>query len=420
MSQNTSRHSDILVAGGGVIGLACAYYLARAGQSVRIIEQESMGAGASQGNCGLLFVSDLPPLCAPGAIGHELVRTLKGTSPLYIKPRPDLSLAFWLVRFAANCNRRHLNHAIKARDGILRVSGKLFNELFAEEDLACDFEQRGVIMAFTDPATLQDYEKTNRLLEPFGLAATFLDRKAIRQTEPALNERVCGGWHHRADSHLRPELLISAWTRAARERGVHIDEGCRLERFDTRKGKVTGALTSTGRFTADQFILAAGAWTPAIGRQLGVRIPVQPGKGYSITMDRPAVCPQTPCYLVERNVVVTPWQSGYRLGGTMEFSGFDDRLNERRLKNLETSAALYLKTPVGQRVTERWTGLRPMSVDDLPIIDRTPRFNNLYIATGHGMLGLSTATGTGRLITDMILGRQPPFDPLPFSIKRFG
>ena len=420
MSQNTSRHSDILVAGGGVIGLACAYYLARAGQSVRIIEQESMGAGASQGNCGLLFVSDLPPLCAPGAIGHELVRTLKGTSPLYIKPRPDLSLAFWLVRFVANCNRRHLNHAIKARDGILRVSGKLFNELFAEEDLACDFEQRGVIMAFTDPATMQDYEKTNRLLEPFGLAATFLDRKAIRQTEPALNERVCGGWHHRADSHLRPELLISAWTRAARERGVHIDEGCRLERFDTRKGKVTGALTSTGRFTADQFILAAGAWTPAIGRQLGVRIPVQPGKGYSITMDRPAVCPQTPCYLVERNVVVTPWQSGYRLGGTMEFSGFDDRLNERRLKNLETSAALYLKTPVGQRVTERWTGLRPMSVDDLPIIDRTPRFNNLYIATGHGMLGLSTATGTGRLITDMILGRQPPFDPLPFSIKRFG
>jgi len=420
MSHNTSRHSDILVAGGGVIGLACAYYLARAGQSVRIIEQESMGTGASHGNCGLIFVSDLPPLCAPGAIGHELVRTLKGTSPLYIKPRPDLSLAFWLVRFAANCNRRHLNHAIKARDGILRVSGKLFNELFAEEDLACDFEQRGVIMAFTDPATMQDYEKTNRLLEPFGLAATFLDRKAIRQTEPALNDRVCGGWHHRADSHLRPELLISAWTRAARERGVHIDEGCRLERFDSRKGKVTGALTSTGRFTADQFILAAGAWTPAIGRQLGVRIPVQPGKGYSITMDRPAVCPQTPCYLVERNVVVTPWQSGYRLGGTMEFSGFDDRLNERRLKNLETSAALYLKTPVGQRVTERWTGLRPMSVDDLPIIDRTPRFNNLYIATGHGMLGLSTATGTGRLITDMILGRQPPFDPLPFSIKRFG
>jgi D-amino-acid dehydrogenase len=379
-----------------------------------------MGAGASHGNCGLIFVSDLPPLCAPGAIGQELLRTLKGTSPLYIKPRPDVSLAAWLLRFAANCNRRHLNHAIKARDGILRVSGELFSELFAEENLACDFEQRGVLMVFTDPATMQDYEKTNRLLEPFGLAATFLDRKAIRQTEPALNQRVCGGWHHRADSHLRPESLMSAWTRTAREKGVCIDEGCRLERVDTREGVVTGVRTSTGRFTADAFVLATGAWTPAIGRQLGVRIPVQPGKGYSITMDRPAVCPQTPCYLVERNVVVTPWQSGYRLGGTMEFSGFDDRLDERRLKNLETSAALYLQAPMGRRIIECWTGLRPMSVDDLPIIGRIPKFNNLYIAAGHGMLGLSTATGTGQLITDMILGRQPPFDPLPFSIKRFG
>jgi D-amino-acid dehydrogenase len=137
-------------------------------------------------------------------------------------------------------------------------------------------------------------------------------------------------------------------------------------------------------------------------------------------MDRPAICPQIPCYLVERNVVVTPWPSGYRLGGTMEFSGFDHQLNERRLNNLETSAALYLQTPVGRRVTERWTGLRPMSVDDLPIIDRVPQLDNFYIATGHGMLGLSTATGTGRLIADMILGQRPPFDPLPFSIKRFG
>ncbi|MEE4111413.1 MAG: FAD-dependent oxidoreductase, partial [Desulfobacteraceae bacterium] len=331
MNTSTSGHSDILVVGGGVIGLACAYYLARAGQSVRIIEQERMGAGASHGNCGLIFVSDLPPLCAPGAIGHELIRTLRGTSPLYIKPRPDLALALWLLRFAANCNRRHLHHAIKARDAILRASGELFSDLFADEDLACDFERRGVLMAYTDPATMLGYQKTNRLLEPFGLAATFCDRDAIHQIEPALNERVCGGWHHRADSHLRPEMLMTAWTRAARDRGVRIDEGCRLEHFDTRNGLVRGARTSTGRFTADQFVLAAGAWAPAIGRQLGVRIPVQPGKGYSITMDRPAVCPAIPCYLVERNTVVTPWQSGYRLGGTMEFSGFDDQLNERRL-----------------------------------------------------------------------------------------
>jgi D-amino-acid dehydrogenase len=387
---------------------------------VRIIEQASMGSGASHGNCGLIFVSDLPPLCAPGAIGHELVRTLRGTSPLSIKPRPDLSLAVWLLRFAANCNRRHLRHAIQAREAILRVSGELFSDLFADEGLDCDVDQRGVLMVHTDPVAMREYEKTNRLLEPFGLAAVFLDRQAIRELEPALSDRVCGGWHHRMDSHLRPERLMSAWTRAAREKGVQIHEGCRFDGFDLRNSRATAARTATGRFTADRFILAAGAWTSAIGRQLGIRIPVQPGKGYSITMARPAASPRIPCYLVERNVVATPWPSGFRLGGTMEFSGFDDQLNERRLNNLESAAAIYLRTPVGRRVTERWTGLRPMSVDDLPIIDRIPRADNLYIATGHGMLGLSTATGTGRLIADLILGRRPPFDPRPFSIRRFG
>lgn len=420
VNHHASHHSDILVAGGGVIGLACAYYLSRAGRSVRIIERQTMGAGASHGNCGLIFVSDLPPLCSPGAIGHELMRTLRGTSPLYIKPRPDPALALWLLRFATNCNTRHREHAIKSRDAILRASGELFKDLFRDEALDCDFDRRGVLMAFIDPATMAGYENTNRLLEPFGLAAEFLDRRAIRKIEPALGDQVCGGWYHRADSHLRPAFLMTAWTRAARQYGVEINEGCRLDGFDMRRGTVSGVRTNRGRYTADQIILATGAWTPAIGRQLGVRIPVQPGKGYSITTQRPPCCLRVPCYLYERNVVATPWQSGFRLGGTMEFSGFDDHLNEKRLKNLETSAALYLKTPLGRQVTERWTGLRPMSVDDLPIIDRVPGINNLYLATGHGMLGLSTATGTGRLITDMVLGKTPPFDPRPFSIRRFG
>jgi D-amino-acid dehydrogenase len=419
VNQPSSSHSDVLVIGGGVIGLACAYYLTCSGRSVHIIEQDTMGAGASHGNCGIIFVSDLPPLCAPGAISQELIRLIKGTSPLHIKPRLDLSLACWLLRFAAKSNRQHLHHAIRSREAILRASNDLMTDLLAAEALDCDFDHRGIVMAFTDPATLEAYAKTNRLLEPFGLAATLHDRREIRQIEPALSEAVCGGWYHRTDSHLRPESLMAAWTRIALDRGVRIDEGCRLEDFETRNGKVNGALTTAGRYTADHFVLAAGAWTPRLIRRFDMRIPVQPGKGYSITMDRPAVCPRIPCYLYEPNVVVTPWHDGLRLGGTMEFSGFDQQLNEKRLGNLETAAARYLRTPIGRRVTERWAGLRPMSADDLPIIDRLPTIDNLYIATGHGMLGITTATGTGRLIADMILGRKPPFDPTPFSIRRF-
>ncbi|MBN2125568.1 MAG: FAD-dependent oxidoreductase [Deltaproteobacteria bacterium] len=421
MSHSSHNHSDVLVVGGGAVGLACAYYLVRSGRSVRIIDQETVGAGASHGNCGIIFVSDLPPLCVPGAVRHELMRTLRGTSPLYIKPRPDPGLGIWLLRFAAHCNPGHRARAIRVRDSLLRLSHRLLRSLISDEHLDCEYDQRGVLMAFTDPEILAGYAATNRLLAPFGRAGAFYDRRAVHNLEPALGERVCGGWYHPSDGHLRPERFMESWCRAARARGVVITEHHQLERFEGRNASVRAVRTRQGgRFTADRFVLAAGTGSPAIARQLGIRIPVQPGKGYSITMARPAVCPAIPCYLYECNVVVTPWQSGYRLGGTMEFSGFDDTLNERRLATIERSAAGYLKTPLGRPVTERWAGHRPMSVDDLPIIDRMPHIHNLYVATGHGMLGISMATGTGRLIADMLLGQTPPIDPRPFSIRRFG
>ena len=420
MNDRGDNHSDVLVIGGGVIGLACAYYLARAGRSVRIIEKETVGAGASHGNCGLIFVSDLPPLCVPGAVRHELWRTLRGDSPLYIKPRADFGLARWLLRFAAHCTARHRTHVIRVRDSLLRLSHGLLKALIADEKLACDFEQRGALMAFIDPAAMAGYAATNRLLAEYGMEAAFYNRRAVRELEPALNERVCGGWHHPHDSHLRPERLMAEWRRVLLARGVTIEEGRPLREMETRAGKLVAVRTPGERFTAGDFILAAGAWSAGIGRQLGLHIPVQPGKGYSITMERPTACPSMPCYLFERNVVLTPWQSAYRIGGTMEFSGFDDRLTEKRLAGIEQSAAMYLKTPPGAPATERWTGLRPMMADDLPVIGRVPDIGNLFAATGHGMLGISTATGTGRLVADMILGAPPRIDPAPFAIERFG
>ena len=419
MTCTSSSHSDILIVGGGVIGLSCAHYLRREGLSVRLIEKESIGAGASHGNCGLLLGSDLIPLCSPGAVTHELMRALQGASPLYIKPGLDLSLALWLLGFAAKCNARHLKHAIEAREAILRSSDELFVDLFSRGALNCEYEKKGVIMTFMEPKSMAGYEKTNRVLEPYGLAATFLDRDAVKKLEPALSERVCGGWYHPTDSHVRPDYLIRSWADLNRQNGVDIKEGCLLKSVETKAGTAIAAQTDHGRFTADHLILATGAWTTALLGQFGIRIPMQPGKGYSITMARPEGSPRIPCYLSERKVVVTPWASGLRLGGTMEFSGFSFSLNQKRLKKIETAAELYLDTPIGNRVTERWTGLRPMTVDELPIIDRVPGAANLFVATGHGMLGVSTATATGRLIADMIHGKAPIIDPRPFSIKRF-
>lgn len=167
-------------------------------------------------------------------------------------------------------------------------------------------------------------------------------------------------------------------------------------------------------------LLALGAWSPRLGRELGLRLPVQPGKGYSITYTRPALCPRTPLVLKERSVCVTAWSSGYRLGSTMEFSGYDTTLNRVRLGALRRAAAEYLHEPEGPQQVEEWYGWRPMSDDDLPILGRTGNSENLWLATGHGMLGVSMSAATGLLMSELITGRTPSFDPAPYSPARFG
>jgi len=416
---NDRVRSDVLVIGGGVIGLACAHYISRAGRSVRIIEQGKIGSGASPGNCGLVFVSDLVPLCVPGAVRRELFTVLGRSSPLYIKPSFDLGRMFWLLQFARQCRDDHVRHAIRARESILTSSRHLFAELLSAGAIEAEHEQCGVLLVYRSEAAMQGYEWVNAQLKPYGLAAEAMVGKALLDFEPALREDVFGAWHHRADSHLRPDRLLESWRRALLRAGVAIEEDCGLNRFRPSGDHIEAAVTGRGEFSADTYILAAGAWSAPVAGQLGLKLPIQPGKGYSITMGRPAVCPTTPCYLYERRVVATPWPSGYRLGGTMEFCGFDLGLNARRLNALKTAAGEYLKDPIGHPLVEEWAGLRPMTYDELPVIGRAPRFHNLILATGHGMLGVTTAPATGKLVAEIVCGMPPHIDPLPFDPRRF-
>ena len=414
------KHSDVLIIGGGVIGLACAYYLAKTGQKVRLLEQDIIGAGASYGNCGLIVTSHLVPLCAPGTIGQEAKRWLQGRSPLYIKLSPDMKRLRWLLNFARKCNPTHLTHAIKAREQILTHSRTLYTKLFKEEPIECDWEEKGVLMIFNSRSAMQKYGKTNRLLKPYGQDAISLFGDELIRMEPALRKDLYGGWMHKTDGHLRPDKLMPAWQRVLQSQGVALQENCRLEALIADDRQIRNAQTAGGSYTADAYVLAAGAWTPQLTRQLQLDLPVQPGKGYSLTMPRPAACPRIPCYFYEKSVVATPWKSGFRLGGTMEFSGFNSDIIARRIQNLTSAAAEYLKEPLGEPVMEEWVGMRPMVYDDLPIIDRAPNHSNLVVATGHGMSGISMATSTGKLVAEIIVGRKPHIDPTAFGIRRFG
>ena len=413
------NHSDVLIVGGGIIGIACAYYLMKAGRQVRIIEQAQIGAGASHGNCGLVFLSHLIPLCAPGVILHELKRMFRRTSPLFIKPSLNPQFLSWLIQFARHCNRKHLARVVRARANILLSSERLFNRLFTGEELKCNWEKRGVLLVYQSAAAMEKYAKINQILEPYGLAAKPYIGQALRELEPALSDRVHGGWYHHNNSHLRPDALLQAWKKTLIRNGVDIVENCQLQGFVNENEQLTSAVTSCGNLTAEQFVLTTGAWSTQILSPLGIKLPLQAGKGYSITTDRPSICPQIPCIFEEKSVVATPWSDGYRLGGTMEFSGFNADMVGERLNGLKVGARQYLKNPLGKQIHEEWVGMRPLMADDLPVIDRAVGIKNLVVATGHGMMGISMAPATGKLVAELVTGKSPHIDPAPFTMKRF-
>jgi D-amino-acid dehydrogenase len=409
----------VIVVGGGVIGAACAYYLSRSGWSVEVVDRGAFGAGCSHGNCGFVCPSHVLPLAEPGAVGKTLKALLKKNSPFYIKPRFDPALWRWLWRFTRRCNHDDMMKAGRAIQALLNSSRALYDQLTREEPLDCEWETRGLLFVIQSRQGMDHFAMTDKLLrDVFNMPAERYDDAALLKLEPALKPGAAGGWLYRGDAHLRPDRLMKSWRSVLESRGVRIREHWELKGIIGER-RAQAIHTSEGRLEADAFVVAAGALTPMLNTQLGCRVPIQPGKGYSITMPRPRICPMYPMVFEEHRVAVTPMQSGYRIGSTMEFAGYDTTLNRRRLDLLREGARHYLQEPFCEPVEEEWYGWRPMTPDSVPIIDRSPAFENVIIAAGHNMLGLSMAPGTGKLVAEMLGGGDTHIDPSPYAVSRF-
>lgn len=412
------KNADVLVLGGGVIGLACAYYLQKSGRQVTVLEQGHAGSGSSHGNCGTITPSHLP-LAAPGQVRQALLGMLETDSPLLIRPTASPERLAWLLRFASRCNAVHFRQVMERRVPLLLQSRQLLEQLVRDEALDCEFESSGTLYVFRDAAKLDQARQNLSLLRKLGCKVRELDGRMTESFEPALLPGVAGSLHNPGDARLRPDRLVSELLRRVRELGGTVVEQSPITQLKTGGGRITATITGNTQWVARDTVLALGAWSPDIARTAGLRLPMQPGKGYSITYSRPALAPTIPVVLKEAGVCVTAWDSGYRLGSTMEFAGYDASLNPQRLAALERGAARYLHEPVGPTVLERWQGWRPMTYDELPIIGRAPKLENLWVATGHGMLGVTLAAVTGLLIAELLLGRSPSLDPAPFSPTRF-
>lgn len=420
-SQQRIRDSDCLIVGAGVSGLASALALLEDGREVCVIDAGRIGGGASHGNCGTLTPSHAPPLAAPGTITRALRWMFKGDAPLYIPPRFDPALWRWLLGFAMRCNERDWISSARAKAAMLNDSRRRIADWVRDYGLQCEFTESGEDYVFHSPRAMEHELRELPLLREFGIEAEVIDGPAYEAQEPALKPGVTGAIRFAGDAALRPDRYVAELARVVRERGGTILEDCALRSLHADRAGVR-ALTAQGEVRARDGVVACGAWSPTLARAIGLpwlRKAIQPGKGYSLTYSAPAVVPKRPLTLREVSVCVTAWGSGFRLGSTMEFSGYDASLNERRLGALERGARKYLHHPVGPELRERWFGWRPMSRDDIPLIGRAPGQEHLWLATGHGMMGVGMSAGTGRMLADLVAGRAPDVDPSAFDPARF-
>ena len=409
-----------VVIGGGVVGTACAYYLARSGSQVTLLDRGTVGGACSHANCGFVCPSHVLPHAAPGAVRATLATLFQKDSPLSVRLRFDPALWGWFLRFARRCTRSAMLDAASSIQALLNSSRQLYDELFKQEPLDAEWEQRGLLFAFRSAEAMHHYAETDRLLaEQFGLPAVRYDGDAVRTLELSLRPGLAGGYHYPGDAHLRPDRLMASWHNVLLDHGVKVREGWEFRHFIADGRTVRAVDTDCGEVLADAVVVAAGAWSPLLHEQLGVRLPIQPGKGYSVTLPRTDGAPTVPLIFEEDRVAVTPFRDGLRIGSTMEFAGYDTTMNPRRLALLRNGAAKYLTEQPTAPAVEEWWGWRPMVFDGKPVIGPVPRFDNVWVAAGHGMLGLSMAPATGKLVAELIGRATPHVDPLPYSATRF-
>ncbi|MCA9241186.1 MAG: FAD-dependent oxidoreductase [Planctomycetales bacterium] len=412
--------SEAIVAGGGVVGLACAHYLNQAGLGVTVIDRGVIGGECSRGNCGYICPSHVQPLTEPAALRVALKSIFQPASPFRVKPSLSPALWRWMLEFGRRCTHRQMLQSGHHLNEILQSSMREYRQLAESERLDCEWTPRGLLYVMATRSAMDDFAATDRLLtEHFGVSARRIEGAELPAFDPALRPGMAGAFHYAGDAHLNPGALVSNWAERLKERGVRFIEHRELHSIESKQGKKACLQTSQGEMAADYVVVATGAWSPRFAKELGCPIPIQPGKGYSVTTARPDPCPRLAILFPEHRVGVTPFEGGFRIGSIMEFVGYDESLPQRRIEQLYSAADRFLVAGVSREQAQGWYGWRPMTWDSLPIIGKAPRLNNVYLATGHNMLGMSLATATGRLIAELIGRKTPHLDVAPYSPERF-
>jgi D-amino-acid dehydrogenase len=399
----------VVIVGGGVIGLCSAYYALKRGFSVTVVERG--GDNCSLGNAGMIVPSHFIPLAAPGMIAKGLRMMLSPESPFFIRPRLDLGLMRWGWLFYRNSTERH----VAASRGLLRdlnlESRRLFGELTEAEDFG--LVQRGLLMLCKTNKGLAEEAEVAAAAHEIGLKADLLDAKATAKLDPDITMDVAGAVHFPQDCHLSPARFVSSIRKRILELGGVIESSVNIDRIESGNGRVTAVSGNGKRFEGGKFVIAGGSWSAELLETIGLKLPLQAGKGYSLTLPSPPELPQLCSIFAEAKVAITPMGHSLRFGGTMEVGGLDLTVNPARVHGIVKSVQSYFPKFSESDFSniKPWAGLRPVSPDGIPYLGKVTGLPNLIAATGHAMMGLSLAPVSGRLVADLLAG-DTPFRPI--------
>ena len=410
---------EVIIIGGGIIGLCSAYYLQKEGHQIKIVDQSNMNSGTSYVNAGYLSPSHIIPLAAPGVMKKGLKWMFDSSSPLYIKPRFDLDFLKWVWAFSKSCNVKRVKKAIPAIKDIALLSQELYDEIKENENFSFHYEKKGLLMLCQTDKMLEAEIKTAQLAIKEGIKAKKMSLNELKKLEPNVKMNVKGAIYYQYDSHTTPHEFMEEMKTYLKMVGVEFYKNEKVENLEIRNGKINAIITNKQKISADEFVLTAGSWSSLLTKKLGLKLLLQAGKGYRIDTSQKTEI-TIPAIFTESKAAVTPMNGFTRFAGTMEIAGINHNINKVRVEAIAKAVTNYypeIKLTKDEKESAA-CGLRPLSADGLPYIGKSGKCQNLTIATGHAMMGWSMATATGKLVSEVISDKNPSIKMTPYHPDR--
>lgn len=407
---------SIAVIGGGIVGLCCAYYLAKKGAKVSVFDKSDLTDGCSYGNAGMIVPSHIIPLAQPGMIQKGIQWMFNSKSPFYIKPAVNKNLLIWMYQFLKNSTQKHVNQSMVPLRDLSLFSKELFREL-AKENKSFLYDEKGLLMLYKTEKMGEEEVAAGEIAKNLGIEVDFLDKVGINKLEKNITINALGAVHYKSDAHLSPQKFMNFLKAELLKMNVELHSNTIVNDFKISNQKINQIQTNKGDFFADEVVIATGSWSTQMSKKLGLNLLILPGKGYSFIKENLSQTITVPSILCEGKVAVTPFGNAVRFGGTLEITNTNDTaIHKNRLQGIvEKVNEFYPEIKVEMPETNVvWSGFRPCTPNGLPVIERSSKFKNVIIATGHAMMGVSLAPATGKLVSELAFFEEPSV-----SIEKF-